>query len=141
MLTDCQSFAAKSDVMDMSNTDQMAEAAKRERAKARISMFLSANILFDGETKAIDVRIRNLSPGGMMVDSAKAFNMGHRAKCEIKGIGEIGGEVAWVAAGRIGIKFDSEVDPDAARQSIGKAKLNTGFQPVPPSRRPGLAIR
>jgi hypothetical protein len=67
--------------------------------------------------------------------------MGHRATCEIKGIGEVGGEVAWVAAGRLGIKFDSEVDPDAARQSVGKPKTDTGYKPIIVGRRPGLNIR
>jgi hypothetical protein len=127
--------------MDMSDSGKMDSAAAHERAKARVSMFLSASLLFEGESKVIDVRIRNLSPGGMMVDSTKAFKMGHRATCEIKGIGEVGGEVAWVAAGRIGIKFDSEVDPDAARQSVGKAKVDTGYKPIIVGRRPGLAIR
>lgn len=127
----------------ISDSDQDA-AAKREKAREanRRSMFLSATVAFGDKVQPVAVRVRNLSAGGIMIESAQVLPEGHRVVCDVKGIGEIPGTVAWATGGRMGISFDNEVDPAAARYSPDKTSVIPPGPPlVIPTRRPGLAIR
>ena len=37
---------------------------------------------------------------------------------ELRGIGEIGGRIAWATDGRIGVAFDQQIDPMRARKPV-----------------------
>ena len=128
--------------MDMSNTPRFEDADPASaRSKLRESMFLLAIITLDGIEKPVSARVRNLSAGGMMVDSSVAYEKGHRLVAAIKNIGDVEGYIAWSTATRMGIAFDHEIDPRLARQPVGVASpAPTYAQPVP-GRRPGLAVR
>ena len=117
------------------------ELAPREGS--RVSLFMLANITFEPSKGFLPVRVRNLSAGGIMVESGRMYAPGHPAICEIKGIGEIPGVVAWASGGRMGIRFDVEVDPNAARMTPAKADKDESLfhRLISPGRRPGLAIR
>jgi hypothetical protein len=112
------------------------------REKSRESIFLGAQLLYEGAKAPVDTRVRNISSGGMMVDATIIYAKGHRVTATIKGIGEIGGVVAWSTENRIGIAFDELVDPKLTRQQIhGTGTAATYKRPYVPDRRPGLAIR
>lgn len=112
------------------------------RQRPRDSLFLSAKIAVDGGLKPVAVRVRNLSVGGMMVDSNAIFNEGSAVSVELRGIGAVPGQIVWIVEGRAGISFDKEIDPMAARAPVAVRTPPMLFKPqLPRSRRPGLKLR
>lgn len=98
-------------------------AARRgRRTFTRDSLFLSAKIRRGGQndSEVADLRVRNLSAVGLMADYRDVATPGEPVVVTVRGIGTVAGKVAWVKRGRIGIIFDSEVDPLKARRPVGK---------------------
>jgi hypothetical protein len=107
------------------------------RAEPRDSMFLMAVLRRPGGTD-VTVKVRNLSAGGMMAESPVNFSRGDAIEADLRGIGAVGGKIAWTAGGRIGVQFDNAIDPRLARKPVSG---NPQPQLVKPSRamwRPGL---
>lgn len=107
--------------MDQFSTDPVNNAgddASSQRAGARDSLLLSAQLRV-GDEPEVTVRVRNLSAGGLMAEYAQSTVPGTRVEVDVRGIGRVGGRVAWAAEGRIGIAFDREIDPRAARKPVG----------------------
>lgn len=90
-----------------------------QRAGGRDSLLLTAQIRKQGQESATQVRVRNLSSGGLMAEYAGAISSDAAVEVEVRGIGWIPGRVAWVTDGRIGVAFDIEIDPLAARKPVG----------------------
>jgi hypothetical protein len=89
-----------------------------QRAAARDSLLLTAQLDVPGLARPVTARVRNLSPGGMMAEYAGDLALGDTITVELRGIGAIAAKVAWVAEGRAGIAFDREVDPKRARKPV-----------------------
>lgn len=88
------------------------------RAKARDSLLLVAQCRLADQTRVYDVRVRNLSEGGLMIELDTPADVGTRVWLNLRGIGEVTGKVAWCAAGRMGIAFDTPIDPKMARKPV-----------------------
>jgi hypothetical protein len=118
------------------------EAETGKRQEKRDSLFLSASVRVS-DALAFTTRVRNLSPGGMMIDSATDLQVGAVVVADVRGIGEIKGRIAWSSFGRAGVAFDVEIDPRLARAgpSGKKTLLPDYLRTAPNSRRSGLAIR
>ena len=99
----------------------------------RDSLFLMAQITFDGRTDSVRGKIRNLSAGGMMVEGEFEVERGIRLTAELRNVGKVKGNVAWVQGSRIGVAFDAEIDPKLARAPVG-----TKGSEVPSFDRPAL---
>jgi len=100
---------------------QAIDHAKRELD--RDSLFLKAELRFvDGENCG-EVRIRNLSAGGLMAEAPINAKRGDKVQLELRNIGSVTGYVAWVAQGRFGVAFDHPIDPKLARKPVGQSKL------------------
>jgi PilZ domain len=127
------------DVPDHPTTAPSMAAVKRETN--RESMFLLVTVRFEGVRDPISARVRNISVGGMMIDSAVIRQKGHRIVAELKNIGEVTGHVAWSTETRMGIAFDEEIDPKLARQPVGVAPKAPAFLAPINGRRPGLNLR
>ncbi|EZP48960.1 MULTISPECIES: PilZ domain-containing protein [Sphingomonas] len=102
--------------------DHAMGAGGSQRSVARDSLFLMARLRFAEETGVRDVRVRNLSEGGLMVDCARVKEPGTPVTLDLRGIGEVTGKVAWCTEGRIGIALDSPIDPMKARKPVGGTK-------------------
>lgn len=112
------------------------------RQGPRDSLFLSAKVAVCGGLKPVAVRVRNLSVGGMMVDSNAIFHEGSTVLVELRGIGAVPGQIVWIVEDRAGISFDKEIDPMAARAPVAVRTPHMMFTPQPHrSRRPGLKLR
>lgn len=99
---------------------QAIDHAKRELD--RDSLFLKAELRFvDGENCG-EVRIRNLSAGGLMAEAPINAKRGDKVQLELRNIGSVTGYVAWVAQGRFGVAFDHPIDPKLARKPVGQSK-------------------
>ena len=56
-----------------------------------------------------------------MADYTDMAAEGDPVTVTVRGIGTVAGKVAWLRRGRIGIAFDAEVDPMAARNPVSGA--------------------
>jgi hypothetical protein len=114
--------------------DEMASAddARFEsmRSEPRDSMFLMAAMRRPGGTD-VQVKVRNLSSGGMMAESPVNFSRGDVIEADLRGIGAVQGKIAWTAGGRVGVQFDAPIDPRLARKPVSG---NPQPQLVKPSR-------
>jgi len=85
---------------------------------ARDSLFVMADLRIDGIEGEHRVRVRNLSPGGLMAEAAFNVQRGQLAWVNLRNIGWVEGSVAWVQDSRFGIAFREEVDPRVVRAPI-----------------------
>jgi PilZ domain-containing protein len=90
-----------------------------QRTGARDSLMLTANFrVADGPDQ--QVRVRNLSPGGMMAEYPAPVERDTVVHVEVRGVGWVSGRIAWAAEGRVGVAFDSDIDPKLARKPVGQ---------------------
>ncbi len=107
-----------------------------QRNGARDSLLLTAQIKIEGAAP-IQVRVRNLSAGGMMAEYAAPIAIGTRLEGEVPGVGWVAGRIAWAAEGRVGVAFDQEIDPLAARKPVGTGKTTPTYAKPVLGRPPG----
>ncbi len=98
--------------------------AGAKRGQDRDSLFLKATLRFASTQEEGEVRIRNLSSGGLMAEAAVQVPRGEKVELNLRNIGWIRGTVAWVAEGRIGIAFEHPIDPKLARKPVGAAQAD-----------------
>lgn len=94
-----------------------------KRELDRDSLFLKAELKFVDGDDCGEVRIRNLSAGGLMAEAPVRTKRGDKVELEMRNIGKVTGYVAWVAQGRFGVAFDFPIDPKLARKPVGQNKL------------------
>lgn len=85
----------------------------------RDSLFLMANVRVADDEAGSQVKVRNLSAGGMMAEGTASVQRGMRVSIELRNLGWIEGNVAWVQNDRFGIVFEREIDPKIVRTSPG----------------------
>jgi len=94
-----------------------------KRELDRDSLFLQARLKFVDGDDCGEVRIRNLSAGGLMAEAPVRAKRGDKVELELRNIGDVTGYVAWVAQGRFGVAFDYPIDPKLARKPVGQNKI------------------
>jgi hypothetical protein len=113
---------------------------RHTRGETRDSMFLVATVRREGPSQTT-VRVRNLSAGGMMGETAEYFRTGEILEIDLRGIGRVAGRIAWVAPQRVGIAFAKQIDPRLARRPVGNKDSNSALmKPVTGMRRTGLKL-
>ena len=90
-----------------------------KREQNRDSLLLKAFLRFPALKEEGEVRIRNLSAGGMMAETAVRVTRGEVVEINLRSIGWITGHVAWATEGRMGIAFDHPIDPKDVRTPVG----------------------
>jgi hypothetical protein len=113
-------------------TDGSAEDAAAQRNDARDSLLLVARFRVEGSTEAMQVRVRNLSSGGLMADVPRPIDIGTMVEVEVRGVGWVSGRIAWIAAGRAGVAFDHPIDPQAARKPVVASSRPVKDKPIKP---------
>ncbi|HEX8484711.1 PilZ domain-containing protein [Sphingomonas sp.] len=98
------------------------DGAVGAQPRKRDSLFLLAQIRIDDSDRWADVRVRNLSPGGLMAELEKPLAVGTVVELELRGIGAVTGRIAWHTEGRAGIAFEDAIDPLKARKPVGTGK-------------------
>lgn len=106
---------------DSNDDGPPAAAGTKARAK-RDSLFLLAEVIRETGEAVGNARIRNLSATGLMADCETQLLNGDRLVFDLRGIGPVPGSVRWVSNMRIGVGFDREIDPQAARKPVGTDK-------------------
>lgn len=125
--------------MDQFSQDPFSGAAGEDgahnRNESRDSLFLMADMRVPGSVDVQQVRVRNLSAGGLMAEFPSGLDQGLVVEFDVRGIGWVPGKVAWSAAGRIGVAFDRQIDPMLARKPVGHGTKTPVFvKPVFPRR-------
>ena len=98
-----------------------------KRGRTRDSLFLRANVRIGDEASGHEVRVRNLSEGGMMAELDRVVPVGTPVAIDLRGVGAVAGKVAWCAEHRIGISFDRPIDPKRARKPVGAGTTTPDF--------------
>jgi len=88
----------------------------------RDSMFLRGVLTHPRHMEPLIVTIRNLSAGGLMAEAIGQFAPGDRIAVDISGLGSLNGSIAWARDGRIGLSFDTPIDPHQARRPIARRR-------------------
>ncbi|RHW17138.1 PilZ domain-containing protein [Sphingomonas gilva] len=92
----------------------------KQRSQRRDSLLLRAEIRsLDGHDPIAAV-VRNLSAGGMMAENAFVYPVDTRVEVELRNMGSVPGKVVWRVENRMGIAFDWEINPAAARKPVLK---------------------
>lgn len=107
--------------MDRPSNDPFRDRAatgRDDRQPPRDSLFLTATLRIAGDEA--QVRVRNLSAGGLMAEYARPVSLGEPLTIEVRGVGWVEGRIAWATDGRIGIAFSQPIDPKLARKPVGK---------------------
>lgn len=102
---------------------------------ARDSLFLFAELTFEGRGDPRKVKVRNLSKGGMMAEGGFAVSRGERLTIDLRNVGQVRGVVAWVQGNRFGVAFENPVDPLLVRAPAGVSETE-----APRYARPALDV-
>lgn len=94
------------------------EVAALSRGAERDSLFLQAGLILPGSADPVTVRVRNLSPGGMLAEANVKVVQGVAVEVDLRNVGPVAGRVIWVGEGKFGIAFDRQVDPQAVRRQV-----------------------
>jgi hypothetical protein len=97
-----------------------------QRNGSRDSLMLTAQFRV-GDDKITQVRVRNLSSGGLMAEYAAPVEIRTPIEIEVRGVGWVKGRIAWATDGRVGVAFDIEIDPMLARKPVGKGAQTPAF--------------
>jgi hypothetical protein len=95
------------------------QAATPSREQNRNSLLVKATYRFPTTGEQGEVRVRNISAGGLMAEAPVRAGRGEVVEVQLKNIGWISGKVAWVAESRFGIAFDIPIDPKSTQQPVG----------------------
>lgn len=98
------------------------EKPAAKRGLDRDSLLLKAILRFPRTKDEGEVRIRNLSAGGLMAEAPLRVARGELVEIHLRNIGWISGHVAWITEGRLGIAFDHPINPKDARKPVGTAE-------------------
>lgn len=117
--------------MDQFSTDSVnalsADDFTGQRSGSRDSLLLTAQFRVAGDDKVGQVRVRNLSSGGLMAEYAAPVEIRTPVEIEVRGVGWVKGRIAWATDGRVGVAFDIEIDPMLARKPVGKGAQTPHF--------------
>lgn len=86
----------------------------------RDSLFLLADMYVGGSERPERVKVRNLSPGGMMAEGAIEVERGTSVTVELRNVGPVCGTVAWVQGRRFGVAFEREIDAKLVRVPVSQ---------------------
>ena len=89
-----------------------------QRRAPRDSVFLFAELRFEGQQEGQIIKVRNVSSTGLMAEGDVLAVAGDIVAINLRNIGWVGGRITWAANKRFGVKLDTEIDPTKARKPI-----------------------
>lgn len=117
-------------------------ASRGLRMEGRDSLYLLAEMRVSGGVSPQPIRVRNLSPSGLMAEGSVSYAIGTPVFIELKMLLPIKGRVVWALDGRMGIALDNPIDPVSVRLETAKKPTPLAYDTrVLSPRRPGLKPR
>ncbi|WP_420144069.1 PilZ domain-containing protein [Sphingobium sp.] len=109
------------------NDEQDISGRGPARTAPRDSLFLLTTLSTPDGAQLGKARIRNLSATGLMADCERAVPSGIQVICDLRGVGQVSGTIAWSRDDKIGLAFDEAIDPQLARKPVsGNGPLQGG---------------
>lgn len=99
------------------------DRAARPRTTGRDSMFMIARLTRQSDGSVEDVRVRNVSAGGLMAETTMKIGEGEAVLLDLRGIGEVEATVTWRDGRRMGVRFAEEIDPYLVRRPVAKGTV------------------
>ena len=94
------------------------EVAALSRGADRDSLFMQASLILPDRSHPVVVRVRNLSPGGMLAEAKVPVEQGAAVEVVLNNVGSVSGRIVWAGEGKFGIAFDRQIDPQAVRRQV-----------------------
>lgn len=88
------------------------------RRAPRESMFLFAALRVENEEGTYRVKIRNLSTTGLMAEGEVLLRPSSIVSIEIRNIGWVDGNVAWIKDKQFGVMLAEAIDPKRAHMPV-----------------------
>jgi hypothetical protein len=92
-----------------------------KRHSFRNSLFLTAHCRVPDQGMEMTVKLRNISPEGLMAEGPGA-PCGALVELDLRNIGKVEGSVAWVQDNRFGIVFAHEIDVERVKHPPSPAR-------------------
>jgi PilZ domain len=96
--------------------DDFLDGGMSARGDTRDSLFLQAEVTVPGWPAPVMARVRNLSPGGMLAESAHQVAEGTVMQVALPNIGPVTARCVWSGDGRFGVAFDHAIEAQAVRR-------------------------
>lgn len=109
-----------------------------KRHSFRNSLFLTAHCRVPDQGMEMTVKLRNISPEGLMAEGPGAPPCGALVELDLRNIGKVEGSVAWVQDNRFGIVFAHEIDVERVKHP---PKPSEAARPVDVMARRPLNVR
>lgn len=103
------------------------KSLEAQESRARDSLFLLSELTLEDSGERHKVKVRNLSSGGMMVESDLEVMQGQRIMIDLRNIGPVRGQIAWVRNAKFGVAFDRSINPKLARKPVGATQETPRF--------------
>lgn len=118
---------------ELGNGSQLAgdDVERSDRAGQRDSLLLMAQMTLGDSADSREVRVRNISEGGLMAELPIAVEIGTPISFDLRGIGPVSGRVAWCTQGRVGVAFDRPIDPRLVRKPVGGGTTTPDYAKAP----------
>lgn len=116
-------------------TDSSDENAQYPDRARRDSLLLLTELHEEGGRPIAQVRVRNLSATGLMVECGPPLTRGDRVTFTLRGVGVVAATISWWRDGRAGVAFDTPIDPMAVRRPGGEG-AGTGVMIAEPYKVP-----
>ena len=92
------------------------------RHLSRSSLFQMASVRLYGTATSDQVKVRNLSDTGVMVQGELLAEVGQRVIVTLRNVGEVGGKVVWTESAKVGIQFDERIDAALAQKNLSERR-------------------
>ena len=113
------------DALEMVNQASVTADGFQSTREPRQRLMRRAVAAIDGQ--AMEIRLRNISAMGALVECDKSVTPGQAMTIDIVGVGPVAGVVRWAQSGKFGVQFHEEFD--MARLATKKEKTS-GAQPI-----------
>ncbi|HEU5483166.1 MAG TPA: EAL domain-containing protein, partial [Sphingomicrobium sp.] len=100
--------AAAKDARELANRARVEAAGFQCLREPRHRLMRRAIAMIDGSEE--EIRLRNISVTGALVECRRALAPGTHLNIDIVGVGPVSGTVRWAGNGKLGIQFDGEFD-------------------------------
>lgn len=95
------------------------------RSLSRDSLFVMSDLKVAGRGEVHRVKVRNLSEGGMMAEGKAPVQRGDKVTVELRNVGQVDGQVAWLQGDRFGIAFADPIDPKLVRAPVSSTDISS----------------
>lgn len=104
------------------------------RKHERDSLFLVAELRLERDGAPYQVKLRNISDSGLMVEGAMRVSRGRQVWIDLCNVGQVPGTIAWAAGNRCGVAFEQTIDASQVQFPVEDVDLPASSESASSSR-------